>query len=286
MRKQGKSHVLLHRDRQIPADAPRIAADGGPYTLRGSTANFNVHYENALGDVGATLADGVLASCEAEYAQLQAWFGGLTPPGLPFEIYVVTGDFGAYHATCAATEFHCAAADGTNVDLVRMLVVAEEVEVFEAALSSAWDCGASGGEGLSRVLATELYPDALNGFASAAGWLDSPDRQDFVSQNDPTDTNYVSIGCAVLFLNYLHTQLCYSWADIVQQAGATLAETYQNLTCRSDAFAAFSALLEASFPIGTPSGLTNDNPFPLPAVVCKPVVPLGPKGPIFDSAAP
>jgi hypothetical protein len=255
-------HVLVHRDKQISAAAPRLARDGGPYVLRGQTPNFTVFYEDALGDAGAALADGVLGSCESEYAQLQGWFG-VPAPSLPFSVYVVTGDFGAYHASCDATEMHCAAFDGTDVDLVRMLAVAEAVEVFEAALGNGWDCGASNGEGLSRVLSTELYPAELDGFASAASWLDTPDRPDFVDQNDPTDTNYESIGCATLFLNYLRYQLHYGWADIVRQGGPTLAATFLNLTGKADAFGPFLALMDAVFPRGIPSGLTDDNPFPL-----------------------
>jgi hypothetical protein len=144
-----------------------------------------------------------------------------------------------------------------------MLVVAEEVEVFSALQNSGWDCAASNGEGLSRVLATELYPAALNGFASAAQWLDTADRPDFVTNNDPSDTNYVSIGCSVLFLNYMRYQLGHSWNQIVQAGGSSLAATYQTLTGNTDAFAPFAALLQQHFPIGQPSRLATDNPFPL-----------------------
>src|ERR1700687_2151592 len=178
-----KHHVFVKRGVRIPATAPRIARDGGPYTQRGTTPNINVFFENALDAIRPGLADAVLANCERDYAALQGFFGAITPPGLPFNVYVVTGDFGAYHATCAATEMHCAAFDGTNQDLVRMLVVAEADEVFIDAQGVGWDCGYSNGEALSRALATELYPAQLDGFASASAWLDSP-RQDFVNQND------------------------------------------------------------------------------------------------------
>jgi hypothetical protein len=164
--------VLVKPGQAIPAGAPRVAADGGPYTLRGNTANFRVSYEDALGASGPVLADAVLATCEADYASLRTWFGGLTPGGLPFTVFVVTGTFGAYHASCAATELHLAAFDGTNADLVRMLMVAEADEVMMAAQNVGWDCGASHGEGLSRVLSTEIYPAQLNGFATAASWLE------------------------------------------------------------------------------------------------------------------
>src|SRR6516165_9329324 len=60
-------HVLVKPGDSIPAERPALAADGGPYTLRGSTANFNVYYEDALGSNGPVLADAVLATCETEY---------------------------------------------------------------------------------------------------------------------------------------------------------------------------------------------------------------------------
>jgi hypothetical protein len=255
-------HALVIRNHDIPVYRPAMASAAGAYTRRGSTANFEVFYENALGNVGPTLADALIATCEGEFAQLQQWFGGATPPGLPFTIYLDTGSFGAYHAGCSATQEHCAAFDGTRPDLVRMVHVAEEVEVF-AANQGNWNCGASTGEGLSRVLAAELYPAQLETFASAAYWLDNG-RPDFISQVDPSDRNYLSIGCSVLFLNWLHFQLHFSWAQIVA-AGAEphLQATYQKLTGKDDAIAEFRALLDRRFPSGTPSGLRNDNPYPL-----------------------
>jgi hypothetical protein len=255
--------VLVKAGEGVPAGAPRAATDGGPYTLRGSTSNFAVSYENALGANGPVLADAVLATCEADYASLRTWFGGVTPGELPFTIFIVTGTFGAYHATCASSELHLAAFDGTNADLVRMLLVAEADEVMMAAQNVGWDCGYSHGEGLSRVLSTELYPAQLNGFATAASWLDS-NRPDWVSTTEQTDQNYVSIGCATLFLNYLRHQLGYSLTAIVGAGAPTLAQVYTNLSGKTAAFDPFNTLLQQRFPVGRPSGLTNDSPFPIP----------------------
>lgn len=255
-------HVFVLPGGEVPAARPALAADGGPYTLRGSTPHFSVYYENSLGASGPVLADAVLARCESDFEQLSGWFGAIVPGGMPFTIYVVTGNFGAYHATCSATEEHCAAFDGTNQDLIRMLQVAESVEVFSAA-NGHWNCGASTGEGLSRIFATELYPTALNGFASAAHWLDGG-RPDFVNSTDPTDRNYVSIGCSTLFLNWLRYQLHFTWAQIVRAgASPTLASTYTALTGQTDALAQFEGQLNNHFPPGAPSGLANDNPYPL-----------------------
>lgn len=256
-------HVLVIRNHDIPVYRPAMASAVGAYTRRGSTTHFEVFYENALANVGPTLADALIASSEGEFAQLQEWFAGATPPGLPFTIYLDTGSFGAYHAGCAATEEHCAAFDGTRPELVRMVHVAEEVEVF-AANQGNWNCGASTGEGLSRVLAAQFYPGQMETFASAAYWLDNG-RPDFVSQVDPSDRNYLSIGCSVLFLNWLHVQLHFTWAQIIA-AGAVpnLQATYQKLTGKNDAIGAFRALLDRQFPLGIASGLRNDNPYPLP----------------------
>jgi len=49
----------------------------GPYTKRGSTANFDVYYDNSLGTNGQKLADAVLANCEWDLFELRGWFGGV-----------------------------------------------------------------------------------------------------------------------------------------------------------------------------------------------------------------
>jgi hypothetical protein len=233
-----------------------------PTVLRGSTPHFNVYYDPSLGADGATIADGVLASCEGEYARLESYFTGVAPAS--FNFILAAGIGGAYHYGCGATDLYCDAQTGpANVDHSRMLVVAEEVEVFSAQQGAGWDCGASNGEGISRVLATLMYPAQLDGFASASSWLDTADRPNFVDINDPTDRNYVSIGCSVLFLNWLRYELKYGWQDIVVSAAGTLAGTYTNLTGQSDGWARFSTQLAARYPLGTPCGLVDDNPFPL-----------------------
>ena len=229
-----------------------------PTTLRGSTTHFKVYYDPALGANGAVLADGALASCEHEYMSLVSYFG-VAPPN--FNIIIAAGIGGAYHYGCGAIDLYCDAS-GTDVNHTRMLVVAEEVEVFSAVQAKGWNCGASNGEGLSRVLAaTEMYPGSLNGFNSAATWLDGG-RPDFVNVNDPTDRSYVSTGCSTLFLNYLRYQLGYRWETIVKAGGSTLAQTYQRLTGHADGLTPFKALLQQHFPQGTPCGLHTDNPFP------------------------
>jgi hypothetical protein len=249
----------------VGAAPSEVAADASAnfqLTLRGSTTHFNVYYDVRLGGNGQILADGVLASCEFEYNTLVGYFGGIRPSS--FNVIIAPGITGAYHYGCAATDLYCEAS-GVDVDFTRLLVVAEEVEVFSALQNRGWDCSASNGEGLSRVLAVEQYPGvalAAYGLVAAPTWLDTAGRPDFVDTTDPTDRNFVSIGCSVLFLNYLRYQLGYDWESIVNAGGSTLAQCYKNLTGSTDALGPFKALLQSHYPEGTPAQLTTDNPFP------------------------
>ena len=263
-------HVLRHPSSAIPVVAERSATRQIAYTQAGSTQHCTAYYDPAVPQ-GAALCAALLQTCEGDLAALQTLFGTAAPAS--WALYVDAGSFGAYHNTCADTGLHLAAFDGTNADLVRMLFVAEADEVMMAAQGKGWDCGDSAGEGLSRVLATNAYPAQLDGFATAASWLNSP-RQDFVWQSEPTDQNYVSIGCATLFLNYLVHQLGYTTGVVVQAGGSSLADTYVKVTgdSASNAFSGFATLLAAHFPVGQTANLADDNPFPLgPAPAPAPV---------------
>lgn len=248
--------------KDVDLDAVRAATKGVAYTKDGATPNFVTYYDPAAPD-GAALATALLQTSEPDLKNLEAIFG-ITPTATPFSLYIDTGTFGAYHDSCADTALHLAAFDGTNSDLVRMLMVAEADEVFMADQGKGWNCGDSAGEGLSRVLSARAYPAQLDGFATAESWLNSS-RVDYVAKSDPTDQNYVSIGCATLFINYLTNQLRYSISDVVRAGGSGLAETYAKLTGKSasEAFPPFNALLAQFFPVGQTATLSDDNPFPL-----------------------
>jgi hypothetical protein len=238
-----------------------------PATLRGSTANFNVYYNPNLGTAGEIIADKVLATCERDYKIISDFFGGITPPGLPCNVIIASEVIGAYHADCKSTEIYCQAitTPAVNADSTCFALVAEVIELFSAAQAGGWDCEASHGEGLSRVLATELYPTELGIFCTAPKWLNARGRPDYVNMSDPTDRRAISLGCAVLFLNYLHYQLNFAWNEIVQAGARTLGRVYSNLKGSSDGFQQFKALLQAHYPEGTLVSLTTDNPFPLPS---------------------
>jgi hypothetical protein len=126
-----------------------------------------------------------------------------------------------------------------------------------------WDCGASNGEALSRILSAEIYPGSQRGFRTGASWLDGS-RPDFVNSTDGSDRHFVSIGCGTLFINYLRHQLGFSLNQIIAAGASTFAQAYANITKdTSDPFPVFGGLLQVRFPAGAPSGLVDDNPWPL-----------------------
>jgi hypothetical protein len=241
-----------------------------PATLAGSTPHFHVYYANVLGPAGQSIAQSALKNCERDYKTLSGYFG--LQQELQFNIIIaplskhMDGTGGAYHHSCLATDLYCDVQLTPTIDpdVTNALVIAEEVEVFEAVQAKGWQCGGSNGEGLSRVLASALYPGVLEklGYASAADWLNSR-RPNFVGRTLPTDRSGLGNGCAVLFLNYLHVQLGLGWDKICQAAAPRLAGTYKALTGKKAPFAEFAALLEKKFPSGQHTDLATDNPFPI-----------------------
>ncbi len=246
--------------------SPRVAVQNPiqlkiPGNLRGQTKHFAVYVDPALGGDGQKDADGVLTNCEADYAKVSGYFGGLSAG--PFSVILFPYPNGAYHRSCAATDLFCdAKINPARGNYSEFLNFAEFVEVFQAVQKKGWDCRKSNGEGLSRVLATEAYPAELGGCATAQSWLDSR-RPNYVDRAVSSDSNSVVNGCAVLFLNWLRFQLKYSWVQIVAAGAPTLGNTYTKLSGKSDGFKQFCALLNSHFPVGRPSGLSTDNPFPL-----------------------
>src|ERR1700730_15531472 len=205
------------------------------------TAHFQISVDSGLSTKGTTIADALLATCAQRLTPLQSYFGGSPPASLPFHLILTSGGQGASHATCAATALSIGANSG-SVPFMRSLVIAEENEVLQASFGHGWDCGFSNGEGLSRVLANDMVPGVEpQGFVSPPVWLDGPSgagvlREDWVNKTEPTDVNYFTIGCSVLFLNWLRFQLNFTWAQIIAAGTPTLAGTYKNLTGQNDGF--------------------------------------------------
>jgi hypothetical protein len=97
----------------------------------------------------------------------------------------------------------------------------------------------------------------------ASQWLNSS-RPDFVNNNPDDNNPDATNGCTTLFLWYLFDQLRFDPHSIVAAGSDTLAGVYHNLTGRSDAFGAFSALVNSHFPPGFTYNPAGDSIFPVP----------------------
>ncbi|MFL6604453.1 MAG: hypothetical protein ACJ8R9_24395 [Steroidobacteraceae bacterium] len=240
-------------------------ASSSTYVDRGKTTHFEVSYLASLGDSGIRIADAMLASCEMDYAKLSAWFGGVVPAGLPFQVRLTDDKTGASHPSCASTLISVGAnsAPGAEMAFMRSLLFAEVAEVLMHKQNLYWDCGASNGEALSRVLAADLClgsrPLPAN-FVSAPTWL-AKRSQNWIDTTEMTDSNEVANGCGVLFLNWLRFSQGYSWNQIVAAGADTLAGVYQKLTGNAGAWPAFQSVMEQMFPPNQPVTLKTDNPF-------------------------
>ena len=250
--------------------------------LAGTTTHYRISYDDSLSPAdGADRANGLLAVCEQDYAIMSDWFGGISLPyALPIEVHI---DPGGYASASWGPPISLRPGNGSDLGVVRYLLVAEVVEMFMLAQNKGWFASdgsneGAAGEGLSRVLSAEFLHQAglggnMAGFDTAHLWLDS-DRSDFVNVIDEHDhTPDMRSGCSTLFINYLSYQLGYSIKRVIAAAGHDLGVVYRNLTGASDdPFPAFKAQLDRAFPrtdgAGNPipaviPGPNPDNPYPL-----------------------
>lgn len=235
------------------------------YIERGATANFKVAYLSSLGAVGISIADALLLNCETQYATLSGWFSGIVPAGLPYQVHITDGSTGASHPSCASPLISIGgqSAPANQLDFMRNLLFAEVAEVLMHTQKKGWDCGASNGEALSRVLAADLClgsrPLPL-GFVTAPTWLKNR-AQNWVDNKEYTDQDPIANGCGVLFLNWLRFAQGHPWNQIIDAAADTLAKTYTNLTGSNQAWVTFRTVIDGMFPPNQPVTLTTDNPF-------------------------
>lgn len=241
-------------------------------TEYGRTADLIIYTDGSAN--GAATAQAILQSGEADFQATQAWFGGISlPPGqegddqatprtaLPVQVLMDSQAGGAYHFGCNATDLYCE----PDPHLGSGFMVAELVEVFEAAINNGWQCGQTNGEALSRVLATERNGNLaqLQVQTGQAWWANG--AKDYVTTNGASDQDENSNGCGPLFLYYLHSQLGYDWRTITTTGGSSLGETYQKLTGNSPA-QGFQDFLNRLATLDTGSGLQlppSGNPFPI-----------------------
>ncbi len=167
-----------------------------------------------------------------------------------------------------------------GLDFVRYLLVSEVTEMFMASKDNGWhehrtlltegDEG-SKGEGLSRFLAHEFclvqgITARFAGFEVVPLWLNPPGNRPNEVEGSPDDhQGDVVTGGTTCFIYYLHNQLGFAIPDIVNAGSTTLADVYQKLTGRTDAWLSFSNLVNLHYPLG-PSAVptAGDDIFPVP----------------------
>jgi hypothetical protein len=274
-----RAHVLLRRsltstlvraEQHAFQESRRLATS---QTVAGMTQNFIV-YTDGTPD-GDAAAQAVLATCEADYAAVQSWFGGITlPPGQdgddqttprtaqPMYVLMDPNAGGAYHYGCDATDIYI---EPSPPDAASGLVVAEVVEIFEAAITNGWDCGYTNGEALSRVLAVARSSTLTSIIGQTVqGWW-ANGAQDYVNDNSADDQNQDANGCGSLFLYYLNSQLGFTWTQIATTGGSTLGTCYQALTGQdpTQGFSDFVNLLSTLDQGGQLALPASGNPFPI-----------------------
>jgi hypothetical protein len=272
------TYVLLHPHKRasslgrhyanVRARVSRRQADqfDFPAQLVGTSpdGNVTVYYDPSLGQPGAELAQQVLAEAGGSYSSSQAFFN---IAGQHVNVIIAPldgrtdGSGGAYHYGCnftAGGDLYCDAAFG-NVALANGLVVAELTESFMGTQNKGWDCGASNGEALSRLLAELLSggrDGALAAYASGPAW-EQAGRPNFIDATEPTDQNPVSIGCGMVYLYWMISRKFT--ASQITQAGCpdgTLASNYLALSGQTSAWADFTAAVN-----GLAGPIASDNPW-------------------------
>ena len=255
-------------------------------TVVGQTSHFVVYSDGTT--EGDMAAHSVLAACEADFAAVQVWFGGIDLPrgqdgndqasvrtARSIHVLMDPNAGGAYHYSCSSANLYV---EPTPANQAAALVSGEVVELFEAAINNGWDCGHTNGEALSRVLAIERDANLASVTAPVElrWWRNG--HHDYVNENSATDQNEDANGCGALFLYYLHSQLSFSWTQIITTGGASLGDTYQKLTGKDPktGFQDFLKRLATRASGGQLNIPSSGNPFPIRSTAL--VAPTGGSG--------
>lgn len=235
-----------------------------------------VYVDPSTGTQGQTAAAYVLSKIDDMMAACDLVFGVKGASGN----VIIAPDFGgAYHYGCSFAgggDWYESVGDGPTV---LGLVMAEVTESYMGLQAKGWNCGGSGGEALSRVLAEWVSggpSGALSAYASGPSWTGA----DWISQDQGTDQEYPSIGCGVLYLWWMLKTFTLQQITQAGEPDGTLASNWAALTGhdKSLAFAAFKSAV-GNLPA------SSDNPFGTPNPTYPPVsgppnppMPPGPSG--------
>ncbi|MDQ2727153.1 MAG: SDR family oxidoreductase [Actinomycetota bacterium] len=236
----------------------------------GRTDRFEVFYDRFLGEAGRVAGSTVLDRAERDLTTISGWFDERRLPHENFTVVLahVAGGAGASRHIGGEGEPTTLYCDVQTTPHLEALQSSFFVTVLLADLYAndvGWDANTSAA--LARVLAAALYPRRVVGFATARIWLESV-RDDFVST--PLAAGLTATGCAVLFFNYLHHQLGFSWREIAATPAPTLGDVAKRLTGSDDELNRFQSLLAEHLPVDEPVAQPTDNVFPLADLPARP----------------
>lgn len=234
-----------------------------PATQVGVAGNITVYYDPALGSQGLALAQHMLSVVVGPYQNMKTVFG---ISGGPVSVVIAPlsgkndGSGGAYHHGCDLSSGGVLYVDATfanttanPLDLEISLYIAELTEAFMGSQNRGWNCGSSNGEGLSRFCSENASPGVMPDWGITGPSWAAAGFPDWVSKTESTDHNYISTGCAVVYIYWMRW-LGYSVSQITDAGGATLAANYQALTGKTSAYADLLAAVSTL-------SVTSDDPF-------------------------
>jgi hypothetical protein len=223
----------------------------------GRTDNFEAFYDRSFGETGRSIAAAILDRAEADLETLSRTFGRPAPAGDPFVVVLARLDDDRRSYRESRVIFCNLETTPRPESRQCSFYVAFQLAAL-CADRVGWD--AIIGEALARALATAVYPRRIAGFATSSVWLDGG-REDVFS--GPLVPGLSTTGGAVLFINFLHYQLGFSWTEIVATPGPDLRSVALRLTGTGDQPEVFRSLMDSHFPVGLPARVLGDNPFPL-----------------------
>ena len=105
-------------------------------TAAGSTTHYRISYDDSLSAAdGSQRATALLGVCEQDYVIMSDWFGGIALPySLPIEVHI---DPGGYASAGWGPPISLKPGNGSGLDVVRYLLVAEVVEMLMLARDQA-----------------------------------------------------------------------------------------------------------------------------------------------------
>ena len=228
----------------------------------GDTEHFEVFYDRNLGESGRAAGAVVLNRGERDLSTIRSWFN-THAEGERFVVVLgrMPEDARTYREPGASEKRSTLFCDVQTTPRLEALqscfFVAFQLADLCAAVAG-WDQEIGGA--LARVLATALYPRRIAGFSTAWLWMEGRRGE---PASDPLADDREAAGGAVLFLNYLHYQLGYSWQLIAATPAPTLGATARRLTGSDECVTEFRSLLARHYPAGHPLPNFGDNPFPL-----------------------